>query len=566
MNTIDKIKIAAACLLSTVSALALPTAGMTYRICPTENVAKSLFVQNASLDVDAPVVVWSETDVPAQQWTCGVNSTGTRFYFTNVYTGYYLAVTDGKVKQSRTIVFFNVDEKEDGTYTLSNLSRNLNLTSLTDGTQAISASKAEYTWTFIETEPQTEFNTSLRERMGMGFINQYRQQKGALRYTFCNGGWGESETQEAILDMVEATGNEFYRRTYKGAYDYFRESVGGTWTGGASANGYHWYGYDFNDDVMWQIIGAARAYNLLGYKQCLTDAKKNFKLIYDRAYMPYCGLMRWAENSGDRNGANSCINGPTEIAACYIGIAEADESYFEIAKNLYAKQRQHLFNPNDGHVYDACVFDPATGKVKSTNYWASTYNQGTMLGAAVLLYQHYGDEMYRQDADKILDYARKNLCDNHGIIKVCQDADGDFQGFKGILMRYAGLYARVFDSEDTREWLRKNAFHAYNNMNSKYFGHSAWLTKAAEDGIFLKPDNGSVRKIDYTTQPFGASTAVSAAYACPVPEPAETAIKPVTTVQEANDNHWYSLSGVRVTSDHLKPGIYIHKNKKVLVK
>lgn len=103
------------------------------------------------------------------------------------------------------------------------------------------------------------------------------------------------------------------------------------------------------------------------------------------------------------------------------------------------------------------------------------YNQGTMLGAAVLLHRHYGDEQYRQDADRIVDFSRRELCDRQGVVKVCQNADGDFQGFKGILMRYVGLYARVYNNKVCQEWLLANAFHAYNNMNSRSFGHSAFL-------------------------------------------------------------------------------------------
>jgi hypothetical protein len=141
-----------------------------------------------------------------------------------------------------------------------------------------------------------------------------------------------------------------------------------------------------------------------------------------------------------------------------------------------------------------------------------------MLGAAVLLYRHFGDKQYRQDADKIIAYARQNLCNAVGLISVCQNADGDFQGFKGILMRYAGLYARVFQHEDYRQWVLKNAFHAYNNMNSRGFGHSAWLTKAREDLKYGNVDYGA------SSSAFGASTALTAA--CSVPLEAFSSTSP----------------------------------------
>ena len=42
--------------------------GKAYRIVPESSAQKSLFVSNASLDAGAAVVIWTETDVPAQQW------------------------------------------------------------------------------------------------------------------------------------------------------------------------------------------------------------------------------------------------------------------------------------------------------------------------------------------------------------------------------------------------------------------------------------------------------------------------------------------------------------------
>ena len=95
-------------------------------------------------------------------------------------------------------------------------------------------------------------------------------------------------------------------------------------------------------------------------------------------------------------------------------------------------------------------------------------------------------------------------------MSVCQNADGDFQGFKGILMRYAGLYAREFLNASCQSWLTRNAFHAYNNMNSQGFGHSAWLTKAREDLSFGDVDYGA------SSSAFGASTALTAACAVPL--------------------------------------------------
>jgi ABC-type multidrug transport system ATPase subunit len=99
---------------------------------------------------------------------------------------------------------------------------------------------------------------------------------------------------------------------------------------------------------------------------------------------------------------------------------------------LYGNQRKHLFVPSTGQVYDSVVFDPSTGNVTSRNTWASTYNQGTMLGAAVLLYRHFGDEQYRQDADRII---------------VMEEGRVDGFGTHEELLANNAIYREVYESQ-----------------------------------------------------------------------------------------------------------------------
>ena len=543
--------------------------GKTYRIVPVNDTGKSLFVQNASFSDKTPVVMWTETNVPAQQWRVKSIMSGNRISLQNVYTGKYLHTSSNKAIQSTSAGYWTISakDKDANTYTLSYLTSSLyNDTANEDGKQVglISKSKAEATpelatWQFVEVDEQPSFTTAMRDDMAEAFLDHYLQNKGLALRTFINGGWGECETMEAVLDMYEQTGDNKYWNTYNYCYRYFKQKVGDKWTGGTLNGGYDWYGYDFNDDVMWQIIGASRAACLTGKEEYLADAKRNFDAVWDRANLGYVQLLRWAESTGNRNGTNSCINGPAEVAACYIGIAAADESYFEKARTLYDNQRKYLFDPNTGHVDDAVVLDPTTGNVVSRNTWASTYNQGTMLGAATLLYQHYKDEQYKQDAQRIINFAMQNLCNEQGLISVCQNADGDFQGFKGILMRYAGLYANTFDDQKVKDWLIKNAFHAYNNTNSHHYGHSAWLTKAGENGKF--------GDVDYTTQAFGASTALRAAFAVAIPSEADGIHSTKQEKRTAlHSQHVYSLDGQLVASSpsKMKKGLYIYGGRKVI--
>ena len=493
-------------------AMAGVESGKTYRIVSVAANGKSLFTQNSSLDIHsndkpAQVMLWTETDVASQQWTLTIREAD--MLIRNAYSGRYMsaasATAGATVRQAVTgsprWVLEAVDE-EAGVYKIKNVSKDLYLTigATADGsltTIEAPTDDAAQQWRFVEVEPKTTFTQQMREEMMDAYIAKTVEKKGSDLKTFINGSWGEAEQLEVLLDAYETTGREDYLTMAKHVYNWFNTNVGSSWNKLVYTDNYKWYGHDFNDDVMWQIMAVARLGLLSNSTTFIRAAKRNFDIIYERAYIPFTGLMRWAENSGDAYGTNSCIAGPTEVAACYLGFAGCGEEYFEKARELYAAQRYRLANNMaTGKVWDSIVWDPETQTVKSKNDWGSTYNQGTMLGAACMLYKYYGDEQYLKDAKKIMQWTKTNLCDSHGIVNACQVTDGDLAGFKGILMRYVRRFVRDLDQTDYAEWLSKNALHAYCNRSTKGVTPTAWLQKGTSAN---------------TKDDFGLSTAASAA-------------------------------------------------------
>lgn len=495
-------------------------AGGAYRLVNVNSSGKSVFVKDASFDNNKELVVWTETDVPAQQWQL-VQLADKVYALQNVYTKKYMACKDNIADGAEVCQTYSTDDTKagwvltasEGTVRFSPATDGslfLTLTATTDGTVLTLAKGKSGTdlrqqqWTLSEVEPKQHFDREARKRMMDGYLAQYLRDRGNNQQSLGGGGgWGDAEMLETVLDAYETSGDADYLTLFEKVFNFFKTNVGDKWNKLVYNDTYKWYGHDFNDDVMWMIIASARAYHLTGNTTYLNYAKTNFDLIYDRALNQW-GMMRWAEQSGGKNGTNSCIDGPTEVAACYIAEGLGDESYYTKARNLYEKQRRFLGNMSSGQVYDCFTWDADTNLPGKPSEWASTYNQGTMLGAAVMLYNHYGDEQYRLDADKIAEYSRKNLCNADSVVKVCQTVGGDLCGFKGILMRYLRRYVTDLCHTELQNWVTKSAFHAYNNMNSKNFGHSAWLTKAAED---MKKGDDS-----YDGQAFGSSTAVSAAF------------------------------------------------------
>lgn len=528
--------------------------GKTYTITSALDTLHTLFIKNSSVDDQAATVLWTTTNVPAEQWEATILSGGS-VVFRDIYSGMYLArqTLNGKTvtcqmadaTQNATHWKINVVDGKSDTYQLALATSLLTVSdTIHDGDQPVLAMKktgadaVRQLWLVKEVSPTPKLTRPIRYDMMQGWLAQFLRDRGNGLATFGEGGgWGDAEMLETMLDAYETTGDEFYLNTFTSVFNYFKKYVGSDWLKLVYNDNYKWYGHDYNDDVMWMILASVRAYNLTGVQSYLTLAKQNFDAIYKRALNQW-GMLRWAESSGDKNGTNSCINGPAEVAACYLALATGDETYFAKARSLYANQRLYLFVPTTGKVYDSFIWNSDTNKPEKYNYWASTYNQGTMLGAATMLYNHYGDAFYKQDAEHIMDFTVKNLCNTAGLINVCQVADGDLCGFKGILMRYVRKFITSLGEFAYEPWMKKNALLAYSNRNSRKIASSAWLTKSDENFKFGDKD--------FSAQPFGCSTALSAIFNCPL---RETILKNASNTIEAEDFDGFRKINVAQNAD-----------------
>ena len=190
--------------ISTINMHADITAGKTYRIVLEQNAGKTLFVKNASLDEKAPVVLWTDTDVPAQQWTV-LDAGNGEVCFRNVYTGMYLDASSMSLAQRTSPSAWSLVpvDGQDNVYHLKQQKRFLRVAATLDGAQPTVGSSAQ-NWLFIEVEPRESFDEMARRRMIDGFLNQYVQFKGQSYRTFMNGGWGEAETMEWTREEMEA--------------------------------------------------------------------------------------------------------------------------------------------------------------------------------------------------------------------------------------------------------------------------------------------------------------------------------------------------------------------------
>ncbi len=504
-------------LLSLVAVQAAPTVGKTYRIVIR---TKSMFVKDASFNRNDDVVLWTETDVPAQRWKLEKNTDG-KYTFRNLYSGLYLAAKStpaagvtlvqqsGSVK--RTTGAWNIKPVEGLTdvYTIS-AGDNEGLCigidqAAADGNQLklvepATVEKANVYCKIIESEVPTAFDAAVRDEMVQGFINQHYKKADGGHILGGGGWWGDAEMFEVILDAFETTGDKKYQTYFRELYNNF-----------LIRNNSDWSYNEFNDDITWMVLACIRAYKYFGDEEYLKVARFNFDNMYRRAAKQPHGTLIWKQSQPNPLSTNSCINGPAIVAACYLGEMTGEKEYYDKALSIYAGQRQLLFDAKSGQVYDSRAWN-ADGSIANEgfNSWASTYNQGTMLGAATMLYKYTGEKMYKQDADAVYYFTCNKLTNNKKIISVCQTINGDLCGFKGILMRYVRRYAEDLDSKVALQWIAKNAWHAYQNRmknGKRSVTWSAWLTKTAQN--LSRQENGGTTNV--SNDPVGQATAVSAA-------------------------------------------------------
>ena len=258
--------------------------------------------------------------------------------------------------------------------------------------------------------------------------------------------WDFAEIFEIILDAYENFGGEEYITMFSEMYDFAVRSYGETWEHNP-----------FNDDIMWLCIALTRAYSFTGEKKYLDTAVRNFDLTWERAYSEELGGgLYWRVENRSKN---ACVNCPGSIAASLIAKATGNNSYYEKAALAHEWTAQYLYEADNGKVYDCMGVD---GRI---NKWSSTYNQGTFIGSAMLLYEYTGDEKYLERANKAALYVMKDMY-NNGIMNN-EEPGNDLPGFKGILARWLYRYALKTGKSEYVDWLRMNAESAWSNKNSE---------------------------------------------------------------------------------------------------
>ena len=281
----------------------------------------------------------------------------------------------------------------------------------------------------------------------------YKEQDGRAWFAESTDGgkasfWMRAEQMEMVLDAYERTKNPRHMGMFTNLFRGFLADHGTNW----SRN-------PFNDDIMWMVIGCARAHLLTRNPEFRDVARTNFDLCYARSASPDLGGGLWWKV--ENRSKNACVNGPGAIAAFLLGRATGEGSYFTKATNLFLWERETLFDPATGRVFDNINVG---GRVRR---FALTYNQGTFVGAANLL-------GYTNEARLAAMFTVTQLC-KEGYLPAAGEK-GDGGGFNGIAARWIARFMKDRGEQAAFEpWLQKNADAAWQARRaSDYLSWCRW--------------------------------------------------------------------------------------------
>lgn len=210
----------------------------------------------------------------------------------------------------------------------------------------------------------------------------------------------------------------------------------------------------YYDDNGLVAIDYAEAYENTGDPIYLKDAKEVFTFIMSGWTDTLGGGVTWLEGHGDQKPA--CSNGMATLAALKIYKAGRDPYYLQQGIWFYDWMYTHLRDSAGLYVND---IKTATGKINPVYY---TYNTGSMLEAAMMLYAFTGDKKYYQHATQTAASAYQYFGrPQEGM----RSAFCDLPWFATVLFRgYVAYYAVNEDPKYLKAIISK-VDHAWNNKD-----------------------------------------------------------------------------------------------------
>lgn len=291
--------------------------------------------------------------------------------------------------------------------------------------------------------------------------------------------WDYSWALAALDDVASLPGGT----RYVGLVVTQTDGLQNYWAGGANPPAYApgWFpgptDVKYFDDNAWVGLDLVQAWHLTGKAVYLQRAE---------------AVMRYEETGWDNSGGgiywndkrisrNTPSTAPVAELAAYLYRATGQSNYLTWAERIYAWEVKTLVNPNAGDVWDN--INPS-GKI-NTDLW--TYNQGTVIGAGVLLYEITGNATDLAQSVQTANYTLQAMVQPDGAL-VPQPS------FNGVLADNLQLLYEATHAPAILQVITTNADLAWNQaQNSRGLFAQNWGGPPPTGNVKLLTESGAVR-------------------------------------------------------------------------
>lgn len=243
----------------------------------------------------------------------------------------------------------------------------------------------------------------------------------------------------------------------------------------------------FYDDNVWIVIGLIKAYETTKDETLLEKAEAVMDYIYGGWQDDEVGGILWREFDYNEETAkqyelsferNTCINGPAAWASLLLYEITGESKYLSFGTKLYTWTKDKLYDKTTKTYSDNIS---QLGRVQ-THKW--TYNTGTMLSAASILYKLTKSDFYKNDVNDLME-GSKNFIEPYSAVPNGEfyNMSNDSPWFRVYLVQGMLDAFRYVDYNygERLEAVKVAMLYGYENVDSKGFLKADWSNRKANE-------------------------------------------------------------------------------------
>jgi len=246
----------------------------------------------------------------------------------------------------------------------------------------------------------------------------------------------------------------------------------------------------YYDDNAWISMSLLETYELTHDAKDLELAKECYEFATGCEDDKLGGGLYWHE--GNAKSKNACTSGPAMLAALQLYRITRDETYLKTAERLYDWQRKTL-QDTDGLVFDN--INVPSGRLSKAKL---TYNSGTLIRAAVELYQATNDKKYLEEAERVASAAANRFV---------KPEDGIIEGWGKLAVKLVEGFAELSEVDHNDRWkeiIGKCLTTLHEKRNAEGFYALNWDRKPlADKAVARLIDQSAVARADFIAAEHG---------------------------------------------------------------